>query len=127
MRGNTKRSERQGPFLEGVAELSVRNLAFIRNFAWTIAAAVPLIFATGSSCVSSEPVLTGVPSEVTDPDQTEFSGERAYAHVEHLVTNIGVRAPGTVGMALTRAYIKQHLDDAGLAILSDPYTATTPV
>ncbi|MFN2515952.1 MAG: M28 family peptidase [Pyrinomonadaceae bacterium] len=60
------------------------------------------------------------------PGAVAFNGERAMQHVRKQV-DIGPRIPGSAELAKTREYLTNSLRDAGLAIMTDEFTASTPV
>ena len=56
---------------------------------------------------------------------TEFSGDKALAHVQRLV-DFGPRAPGSEALEKSRAYIRQELKSSGWSVTEQPFTDYTP-
>jgi glutaminyl-peptide cyclotransferase len=56
---------------------------------------------------------------------TEFSGDRALAHVQRLV-DLGPRTPQSEAIEKSRAYIKQELNSSGWRVTEQPFTDETP-
>src|SRR5260370_17055410 len=56
---------------------------------------------------------------------TQFSGDRALAHVQHLV-DFGPRPPASEAIEKSRAYIKQQLVSSGWNVTEQPFTDNTP-
>jgi hypothetical protein len=61
------------------------------------------------------------------PDKiwTQFSGDRALAHVQRLV-DLGPRTPQSEAIEKSRAYIKQELNSSGWRVTEQPFTDDTP-
>src|SRR6266581_6369028 len=61
------------------------------------------------------------------PDKiwTQFSGDRALAHVQRLV-DLGPRTPQSEAIEKSRAYIKQELNSSGWRVTEQPFTDETP-
>src|SRR5438552_18246293 len=61
------------------------------------------------------------------PDKiwTQFSGDRALAHVQRLV-DLGPRTPQSEEIEKSRAYIKQELNSSGWRVTEQPFTDETP-
>jgi glutaminyl-peptide cyclotransferase len=60
------------------------------------------------------------------PDMwTQFSGEKALAHVQRLV-DFGPRPPESEAIEKSRAYIKEQLKAAGWNVTEQPFTDATP-
>jgi hypothetical protein len=55
----------------------------------------------------------------------EFSGEKAFAHVQALV-DFGPRPPGTEAIEKTRNYLTKQLELSGWKVTRQPFTDTTP-
>ena len=66
------------------------------------------------------------PSPAMVPGAVAFNGERAMDHVRKQV-EIGPRPPGSPELAKTREYIINTLKGSGLAIITDEFTASTPL
>jgi len=56
---------------------------------------------------------------------TEFSGDKALAHVQALV-DIGPRPPGSDGIVRARAYIEEQLELAGWTVTEQAFSDQTP-
>ena len=56
---------------------------------------------------------------------TEFSGDRALAHVQHLV-DIGPRPPASEAIEKSRAYIRQELKSSGWNVTEQLFVDNTP-
>jgi hypothetical protein len=72
-----------------------------------------LILAT--SCAKASP----------DKIWTQFSGDKALAHVQRLV-DLGPRTPQSEAIEKSRAYIKQELNSSGWRVTEQPFTDETP-
>src|SRR5256714_9327620 len=72
-----------------------------------------LILAT--SCAKAAP----------DKIRTQFSGDKALAHVQRLV-DLGPRTPQSEAIEKSRAYIKQELNSSGWRVTEQPFTDETP-
>ena len=61
------------------------------------------------------------------PDKiwTQFSGDKALAHVQRLV-DLGPRTPQSEAIEKSRAYIKQELNSSGWRVTEQPFTDETP-
>ncbi len=61
------------------------------------------------------------------PDKiwTQFSGDKALAHVQRLV-DLGPRTPQSQAIEKSRAYIKQELNSSGWRVTEQPFTDETP-
>jgi len=61
------------------------------------------------------------------PDKiwTQFSGDKALAHVQRLV-DLGPRTPQSEAIEKSRAYIKQELNSLGWRVTEQPFTDETP-
>ncbi len=85
----------------------------LRSFRRFIVASSSLLIA--SSCAKSpEPKIW-----------TEFSGEKALAHVQALV-DLGPRPPGSDAIIRARAYIEEQLEAAGWKVVEHAFTDQTP-
>lgn len=60
------------------------------------------------------------------PVGTDFSGRRAYQHVEKLV-ELGPRPAGSAAGKRAHDYIRQELERLGLEVRVDEFTASTPI
>jgi Zn-dependent M28 family amino/carboxypeptidase len=67
-------------------------------------------------------VNSGYRVVVKDEGASPFSGTKAYSHVEHLV-GLGPRSPGSESISLAREYIYRNLNDMGLPLIKDNFTA----
>jgi len=56
---------------------------------------------------------------------TEFSGEKALAHVQALV-DLGPRPPGSDAIVRARAYIEEQLESTGWKVIEQAFTDQTP-
>ena len=56
---------------------------------------------------------------------TQFSGDKALAHVQRLV-DLGPRTPQSEAIEKSRAYIKQELNSSGWRVTEQPFTDETP-
>src|SRR2546430_12194444 len=56
---------------------------------------------------------------------TEFSGEKALAHVQALI-DLGPRPPGSDAIVRTRAYIEEQLETVGWKVTEQQFTDNTP-
>ena len=56
---------------------------------------------------------------------TEFSGDRALAHVQALV-DLGPRPPGSDSIVRARAYIEEQLESSGWKVIEQEFTDQTP-
>ena len=56
---------------------------------------------------------------------TQFSGDKALAHVQRLV-DFGPRTPGSGAIEKSRAYIKRELQSSGWSVSEQPFTENTP-
>jgi hypothetical protein len=56
----------------------------------------------------------------------EFDANRAFADLTHLVS-FGPRAPGSRALEQSREFIIGELRAAGAVVVSDPFTASTPI
>src|SRR5437764_11929160 len=56
---------------------------------------------------------------------TEFSGDKALAHVQRLV-DFGPRPPESEALGKSRAYIKEQLKGFGWNVTEQPFTDDTP-
>lgn len=72
--------------------------------------------------VSDRPAETITPAS----GPTAFNGERAMEHVRKQV-EFGPRVPGSAQLAKTRDYIINTLRDSGIKVITDEFTASTPV
>src|SRR5712692_4833488 len=74
-------------------------------------------------------VLTACHAHSTRPSQgklwEEFSGEKAFAHVQRLV-DLGPRPPGSDAIEKSRAYIDNQLRLSGWQVERQPFTDETP-
>ena len=61
------------------------------------------------------------------PDKiwTQFSGDKALAHVQRLV-DLGPRTPQSEAIEKSRAYIRQELNSSGWRVTEQPFTDETP-
>ncbi|MDQ6651668.1 MAG: M28 family peptidase [Acidobacteriota bacterium] len=73
--------------------------------------------------ISERPVEANPPPI---PGAVAFNGERAMDHLRKQI-DIGPRIPGSPELAKTRDYITNSLRSAGLAVMSDEFSASTPV
>lgn len=62
----------------------------------------------------------------TVPTGTDFSGRRAYQHVEKLV-ELGPRPAGSAAAKRAHDYIRQELERLGLEVRVDEFTGSTPI
>jgi glutaminyl-peptide cyclotransferase len=60
-----------------------------------------------------------------DKSWTQFSGDKALAHVQRLV-DLGPRTPQSEAIEKSRAYIKQELNSSGWRVTEQPFTDETP-
>jgi hypothetical protein len=67
----------------------------------------------------------GSPADSKQKLWEEFSGDRALAHVQHLV-EFGPRPPGSEAIEKSRAYIDNQLRLAGWQVERQPFTQHTP-
>src|SRR3989440_2458868 len=56
---------------------------------------------------------------------TEFSGEKALAHVQALI-DLGPRSPGSDAIIRTRAYVEEQLETVGWKVTEQQFTDNTP-
>ena len=56
---------------------------------------------------------------------TEFSGDRALAHVQALV-DLGPRPPGSDAIVRTRVYIEEQLEASGWTVIEQTFSGQTP-
>lgn len=79
---------------------------------------------TADTTATPTPVPTPVPSPTEDP--TLFSSERAYALVEHLASEIGVRSAGSPGETEAAEWIRDELKSYGYdaTIQTFPFATT---
>src|SRR5256885_11456085 len=56
---------------------------------------------------------------------SEFSGEKALAHVQAL-SDLGPRPPGSDAIVRTRAYIEEQLETVGWKVTEQQFTDNTP-
>ena len=77
---------------------------------------------------SNGPKVSESPAETNTPasSATAFSGERAMDHVRKQI-EFGPRVSGSAQLAKTRDYIINTLWDSGIKIITDEFTASTPV
>ena len=77
--------------------------------------------------VATSVFLPGCRSEDSQPAvlYKEFSGQRAFAHVEHLVA-LGPRPSGSPELEQERRYIENQLHDSGWTVTRQVFTDPTP-
>jgi glutaminyl-peptide cyclotransferase len=68
---------------------------------------------------------TSCAKAASDKMWTQFSGDRALAHVQRLV-DLGPRTPESEAIEKSRAYIKQELNSSGWRVTEQPFTDETP-
>ncbi len=56
---------------------------------------------------------------------TEFSGDKAFSHVQALV-DLGPRPPGSDAIVRARAYIEEQLEGSGWTVIEQDFTDQTP-
>jgi Zn-dependent M28 family amino/carboxypeptidase len=69
--------------------------------------------------------VTACAKAAPDKIWTQFSGDRALAHVQRLV-DLGPRTPQSEAIEKSRAYIKQELNSSGWRVTEQPFTDETP-
>jgi hypothetical protein len=70
-------------------------------------------------------LVTACAKAAPDKIWTQFSGDRALAHVQRLV-DLGPRTPQSEAIEKSRAYIKQELNSSGWRVTERPFTDETP-
>src|SRR5256885_10903319 len=78
-----------------------------------VLSSLSLVLATSCRKASSERIWT------------QFSGEKALAHVQHLV-DFGPRPAGSEAIEKSRAYIKEQLKSCGWTVTEQAFTDQTP-
>lgn len=76
-------------------------------------------------CCALLMVATSFAEAASDRIWTDFSGDKALAHVQRLV-DFGPRPPGSDAIEKSRGYIKQELKSSGWRVIEQVFTDHTP-
>lgn len=71
-------------------------------------------------------LLKSCTSGAASPEPVPFDAARAWAHLEHLVVEIGPRYAGSEGLERTRQYLLSELRSYGLEPIREDFTPSTP-
>jgi hypothetical protein len=77
------------------------------------------------TCLGLVLVTSSCAKKPSEKIWTEFSGDRALAHVQRLV-DFGPRPTGSEALEKARAYIKEELKGSGWNVTEQPFTDSTP-
>jgi glutaminyl-peptide cyclotransferase len=78
-----------------------------------------------SQCIAFLILAASFSDAASDKIWTEFSGDKALAHVQRLV-DLGPRTSGSEALEKSRTYIKQELKSSGWSVTEQEFTDNTP-